>query len=324
MTLHLPLDWYAQESLRPGRADLWLHGVSESQCARASPEGRVEEADRQWRGCRALPPRRAEASICRVSRPHLSGERRGSRHRGGRARPGCRLIIAGQVFAYEAHRRYFREQVEPRLGAGVRFIGAVGPSRKRRLLAGAHCLLAPSLAEETSSLVAMEALACGTPVVAFRRGALAGNCRPRAHGLSGGRRRGDGRGDPARARRLDVAECRGEAVRRFSADAMIQAISRSTGRWRRTRRAVPCSRPPHQRISRRSKRSPARGTRSGAASPTATPFQSPAWLIPWQRVFAPGELRCAVAFVHGRLVALVPFYLERGRLGGGCCRSAFR
>src|SRR5947209_7570817 len=50
-------------------------------------------------------------------------------------------------------------------------------------------------------------------------------------------------------------------------------------------------------------------------SPIATPFQSPAWLIAWQRVFAPGDLRCAAAFADGQLAALLPFYLERGRLG---------
>jgi glycosyltransferase involved in cell wall biosynthesis len=44
--------------------------------------------------------------------------------------------------------------------------------RKRVLLAGARCLIVSSVIAETSSLVAMEALACGTPVVALRRGAL--------------------------------------------------------------------------------------------------------------------------------------------------------
>jgi len=44
---------------------------------------------------------------------------------------------------------------------------------KRRLLREAQALLITSLAAETSSLVAMEAAACGTPVVAFRKGALA-------------------------------------------------------------------------------------------------------------------------------------------------------
>jgi glycosyltransferase involved in cell wall biosynthesis len=58
-------------------------------------------------------------------------------------------------------------------GNGHRFIGHVGVARKRRLLAAARCLLVPSMVPETSSLVAMEALACGTPVIAFPAGALA-------------------------------------------------------------------------------------------------------------------------------------------------------
>jgi len=45
--------------------------------------------------------------------------------------------------------------------------------RKRHLLASAQCLLVPSLVPETASLSAREALAAGTPVVAFPNGALA-------------------------------------------------------------------------------------------------------------------------------------------------------
>ena len=56
---------------------------------------------------------------------------------------------------------------------GARHLGPVGFARKRRLLSAARCLLVPSMAPETSSLVAMEALACGTPVIAYRAGALA-------------------------------------------------------------------------------------------------------------------------------------------------------
>jgi glycosyltransferase involved in cell wall biosynthesis len=82
------------------------------------------------------------------------------------------LVIAGEIFPYADHERYFAEQIRPRLDARRVFIGPIGFETKRELLQSARCLLAPSLIEETSSLVAMEALACGTPVIGFRRGAL--------------------------------------------------------------------------------------------------------------------------------------------------------
>ncbi len=53
----------------------------------------------------------------------------------------------------------------------ARFISAPSAELKRRLLREAQALLITSLAEETSSLVAMEAAASGTPVVAFSKGA---------------------------------------------------------------------------------------------------------------------------------------------------------
>ncbi len=84
------------------------------------------------------------------------------------------LLVAGEVFPYEEHVRYFENRVRPFMdGRTNRFLGQVGFQRKRRLLAEARCLLIPSLAPETSSLVAMEALASGTPVIAFPSGALA-------------------------------------------------------------------------------------------------------------------------------------------------------
>jgi CelD/BcsL family acetyltransferase involved in cellulose biosynthesis len=47
----------------------------------------------------------------------------------------------------------------------------------------------------------------------------------------------------------------------------------------------------------------------------ATPFGSPAWLIPWWRAFHPGKLTTVVAWADGRLVGLAPFYREDGALG---------
>ncbi|NHV87620.1 glycosyltransferase, partial [Escherichia coli] len=82
------------------------------------------------------------------------------------------LLVAGALYPYPAHVDYFEREVRPLLDATRRFVGPVGFARKRRLLSAARCLLVPSLAAETSSLVAREAAACGTPVVAFPSGAL--------------------------------------------------------------------------------------------------------------------------------------------------------
>ena len=85
------------------------------------------------------------------------------------------ITLAGQVYPFSYHQQYFEREVAPRLRAipNASFISAPSAELKRRLLREAQALLITSLAEETSSLVAMEAAASGTPVVAFRRGALA-------------------------------------------------------------------------------------------------------------------------------------------------------
>jgi glycosyltransferase involved in cell wall biosynthesis len=82
------------------------------------------------------------------------------------------LLVGGEIFPYPMHQDYFTNEVAPLLDRRRRYLGPLPFARKRRLLAGARCLLIPSLVAETSSLVAMEALASGTPVVAWRSGAL--------------------------------------------------------------------------------------------------------------------------------------------------------
>lgn len=88
---------------------------------------------------------------------------------------GTRVLIGGHLFPFQEHGEYFRNRVEPLLGQeGIKhsYLGPLDASRRQRLLARARCLLQPSLAPEVSSLVTMEALAAGTPVIAYRSGAL--------------------------------------------------------------------------------------------------------------------------------------------------------
>ena len=82
------------------------------------------------------------------------------------------MILAGEVFPYQEHLSYFQREIVPRLDATRKYVGAADAKKKRELLARASALLVPSLVAETSSLVSMEALASGTPVIAFPVGAI--------------------------------------------------------------------------------------------------------------------------------------------------------
>jgi glycosyltransferase involved in cell wall biosynthesis len=95
------------------------------------------------------------------------------------------ITIAGQVYPFSYHQQYFEREVAPRLQqmAQANLVVSPSPAEKRRLLREARALLVTSLAEETSSMVAMEAAASGTPVIAFRRGALPEVVRDHQTGL---------------------------------------------------------------------------------------------------------------------------------------------
>ena len=218
VTLHLPRDFYPPGSVPTTRRGTWFNCVSASQ-RRSFPSFptmlpeiangvavdrlQAHQARRYFALClgRICPEKGFEHAIDAARRAAMP------------------LLIGGEVFPYEAHRRYFETEIRPRLGPRVRFLGPVGWARKRRLLNAARCLLSPSLAAETSSLVAMEAIACGTPVIAFPAGALADIVEPGVTGYLVG----DAGAMAAAIRavdRLDRQTCRDVARRRFSLDRM--------------------------------------------------------------------------------------------------------
>jgi glycosyltransferase involved in cell wall biosynthesis len=80
------------------------------------------------------------------------------------------LVLAGPVQTGQAD--YFHEQIEPQIDdRRVRYIGEVGGIAKQQLFAHAAALLMPVRWDEPFGMVMIEALACGTPVIAFPEGA---------------------------------------------------------------------------------------------------------------------------------------------------------
>lgn len=280
---------------------------------------------------------------------------------------GMPAMLAGEVFPYPTHQRYFGEEIEPRLtragnihaarltgtgrAAEARLLGPVTGPAKARLLARAACLLLPSVAPETSSLVAMEALSYGVPVLAMASGAVPEIVE-------------DGRtgflvppgSDPVatqamaealqRLPSLDRRICREVAAERFSFERTAGLYSEL---YRRLCRPIPLVEAPSQGVvpTQAKASTPVTSLDPSAHTyvedltsdkaledllptwavlwsqdPLATPFQHPAWLHPWWNQFGPdGELH-ALALRRtetGRLAAFLPLYLYMEKETG--CRQ---
>jgi glycosyltransferase involved in cell wall biosynthesis len=176
-TLHLPRTFYPAGSFDDVPANVSFNCVSQSQArtfaaldalAGVVPNGIALDCFER-RGAARNNGRKGLlwlGRICEEKAPHLALEIA--------SRAGAPITIAGQVYPFSYHQQYFESEVAPRLRSvpNAKFVPAPPAELKRRLLHEAQALLITSLAEETSSLVAMEAAASGTPVIALRRGAL--------------------------------------------------------------------------------------------------------------------------------------------------------
>lgn len=80
-----------------------------------------------------------------------------------------RLVLAGVIPDNAEGLKFYEQKVRPNIGPMCEWIGPVDDRQKRDLLQGARALLFPIQADEAFGLVMAESLACGTPVVAWKR-----------------------------------------------------------------------------------------------------------------------------------------------------------
>jgi glycosyltransferase involved in cell wall biosynthesis len=134
-------------------------------------------------------------------------------------RAGTPLLLAGKI-EHEDEIEYFRDQVEPLLGGNIEYVGEISPGERAAFLGDAVALLNPITWSEPFGLSMVEALACGTPVVAFPRGSVPEIVDDGVTGLLC-RDADDMVERLPEVGSLDRAACRKAVEERFSADRMV-------------------------------------------------------------------------------------------------------
>ncbi len=127
-----------------------------------------------------------------------------------------KLLIAGII----QDENYFKEKIEPQLSWQIEYIGPAGPEKRDELLGKASALLHPINFNEPFGMSVAEAMLCGTPVIAFNKGAMPELIKDEKTGFlvndideateAVGRING-----------IDRRECHNWAVSQFSRDKMV-------------------------------------------------------------------------------------------------------
>jgi len=133
-------------------------------------------------------------------------------------RAGIRLKLAGEV--QPIFRDYWEQQVRPLIdGRQIEYVGEVNHDQKNELLSRARALLFPIQWEEPFGLVMIEAMACGTPVLALSGGAVEEIVHDGVNGWIC--RDTDEMADRLAAPLPAACDCRDHVARYFSVDQMV-------------------------------------------------------------------------------------------------------
>jgi glycosyltransferase involved in cell wall biosynthesis len=215
VTVHGPMNELA-DVYRPLGADVSLVAISENQ--------RSSAADLNWVGTvhnaidvSSFPFRdRKDDYVLFLGRFH---ETKGPHLAIDAARAaGVRILLAGKC-AEPPEQEFFEAEIAPRLGPDAVYVGDADSTEKRKLLAGARCLVFPIMWDEPFGMVMVEAMACGTPVVAFPNGSVPEVVVDGSTGIIV-EREADLAAAIDRASALDPADCRRDVEERFSIEAM--------------------------------------------------------------------------------------------------------
>ncbi len=217
-TLHLPRSLYGEQAFEGLADNVHFNCVSDAQRADFMDIPRMLGVVRNGIAVERFPLAGRKSSyvlwlgrVCPEKAPHLAIE----------AAKLARLpiVVAGQVYPFRWHEDYWQEKVKPLIdGERVRWVPLPSFAEKTRLLREARALLVTSQVAETTSLVALEAMASGTPVITFGAGAL-GEVVPKETGFIVGdvAEMAAACGAVSQIRALD---CRAWVAREYSAEAM--------------------------------------------------------------------------------------------------------
>ncbi len=171
-TLHLPRELYAAGAFEGLAENVYFHCVSDSQRREFMDVPRMLgvvrngiAAERFASGGRKSGYLLWMGRVCPEKAPHLAIA--------AARRAGLPIVLAGQVYPFRWHEAYWEHEVKPLIdGDRVTWVRLPSFAEKAKLLREARALLVSSQIAETTSLVALEAMASGTPVIAFAAGAL--------------------------------------------------------------------------------------------------------------------------------------------------------